>query len=223
MVAQSSALVAAAKTISTLAGLMEHRGIDPRVLPRLAALVPCLQAQLHAADVGKTSHSSSGLVHPDLHVLGGAAKHEFGKDVVEDFSTLTPELARRRRRGRRSTRAVASNSDGSSCPASGASASAGISGRAECSSTEASDSAASASAGMKASGDHNLQPAASSPTLAAAGADGQVTGASVVSFFLGEREVACQTELDARDVVSAPDGNKELLSVPPPWRQLEMT
>ena len=107
LVTQSSAPVAAAKTVNTLAGLMEQHGVDPRVFPRLAALVPCLQAQLQAADQGRPAHSSSGLVHPDLHVISTAAKHEFGEDVVENFGALTPRLARRRQRGRRKTGALA--------------------------------------------------------------------------------------------------------------------
>ena len=71
-------------------------GSDPWVLERLQAIAPCLSAQQLAADDGCFSHSCSGLVHRDIHILGSAATHNF----VNSFDRLTPSAARFAQRGK---------------------------------------------------------------------------------------------------------------------------
>ena len=64
-------------------------------MARLTALVPCLSAQHASADSGCPLHTSRDLVHADVHVLAGAAKHNWS----EDFRLITPASARKQRRG----------------------------------------------------------------------------------------------------------------------------
>ena len=66
-------------------------GADTEMVARLAALVPCFQAQKTAC-----SHSSRLLVTPDTQVLANAAKHNFR----DDFRGMTPRRARAEQRNR---------------------------------------------------------------------------------------------------------------------------
>ena len=65
--------------------------LDTELGARLVAIAPCLDAQLKAKQEGKIARSSSGLVNRDVHVLGGAAKHNF---EVDNFKQPTPSNAR---------------------------------------------------------------------------------------------------------------------------------
>ncbi len=65
--------------------------LDTELGARLVAIAPCLDAQLKAKQEGKIARSSSGLVNRDVHVLGGAAKHNF---EIDNFKELTPNNAR---------------------------------------------------------------------------------------------------------------------------------
>ena len=51
--------------------------VDRQVQYCLAALEPCVRAQVRAALDGVPTRSSAGLVFPDVHVIGNAAKHMF--------------------------------------------------------------------------------------------------------------------------------------------------
>ena len=91
-------LVAAYTTIEKLeakltafAATASACGADTEMVARLAALVPCFQAQKTAC-----SHSSRLLVTPDTQVLANAAKHNFR----DDFRGMTPRRARAEQRGR---------------------------------------------------------------------------------------------------------------------------
>ena len=72
----------------------------PEVEDRLDALRPCLAAQHVASLAGQDARTSSGLVRSDVHVLAGAAKHQWGQPIA----TLSPAAARRAQRGRRAPR-----------------------------------------------------------------------------------------------------------------------
>ena len=67
------------------------------VVRRLQAMVPCIAAQVHAASIGKPSHSDRLLVDRDTHAMGIGARHLF--DVA--MACLTPAKVRSMQRGRR--------------------------------------------------------------------------------------------------------------------------
>ena len=95
---ESASLVSLARSLLSISKLLQvgSSAVDPRIEQRIAALTPCWEAQQQAADLGIPAHTSSGLVAPDVHVMGTAAKHEFRKGL--DFLQLTPAQARRARR-----------------------------------------------------------------------------------------------------------------------------
>ena len=92
----STALTTIERLEARLDALKQAMG-NPRVSTRLAAIAPYVDAQLRAADAGQVDHTSRGLVHPDVHVLGSAAKHNF----TDDFEHLTAAQARKAQRGLR--------------------------------------------------------------------------------------------------------------------------
>jgi hypothetical protein len=69
------------------------------VIARLQKLAPCIQAQLQAANSGQPVHTSRKLVDHDIHLMGTAAKHLFGKPIAE-YSVAD---VRREQRGRKPT------------------------------------------------------------------------------------------------------------------------
>ena len=109
----------------------QQQPYTPEVAARLSCIAPALVAQEQAADAGHEARSSSGLIHPDLHVMSVAAKHHFADSILH----MTPAKARktqksakrsampgseasqhganakRRGRGRRSKNKQASSSD----------------------------------------------------------------------------------------------------------------
>ena len=62
---------------------------------RMHAILPCVKAQVQAAQLGSPARSSAGLVPADQHVMSNAAKHEF----TSTFASLTPGIARKLQRG----------------------------------------------------------------------------------------------------------------------------
>ncbi len=62
---------------------------------RLAAIKPCLKAQMDAAGKGRAVHTARNLVGRDEYVMRGAAVHNF----QIPFAQLTPGLARKMQRG----------------------------------------------------------------------------------------------------------------------------
>ena len=69
-------------------------GVDEELVSRLAAQVPCLQAQIAAASTGQVAHSSSGLVSRDAHVLGTAARHQFSVSHIGKTAATARKLQR---------------------------------------------------------------------------------------------------------------------------------
>ena len=98
---QQLALCAALARCEELAAVLEAVTLEPHgassgLVARLRAMVPGYVAQQAAADAGEPARSSADLVHPDLHVLAGSARHLFAADL--DFSEVTPTLARQKQR-----------------------------------------------------------------------------------------------------------------------------
>ena len=90
--ARSLAAVAAAIARSCIIIPLQS---SPEVEDRLDLIRPCLAAQAAAAEAGLPAHTSAGLVPPDVHVMSGAAKHQWQQPIA----TLQPRAARRAQRG----------------------------------------------------------------------------------------------------------------------------
>eukprot|EP00419_Tripos_fusus_P055227 CAMPEP_0172811112 /NCGR_PEP_ID=MMETSP1075-20121228/9211_1 /TAXON_ID=2916 /ORGANISM="Ceratium fusus, Strain PA161109" /LENGTH=493 /DNA_ID=CAMNT_0013650503 /DNA_START=1 /DNA_END=1482 /DNA_ORIENTATION=- len=91
--ARSLAAVAAAIARSCVVAPLQR---SPEVEDRLDLIRPCLAAQEKAAKEGLEARSSSGLVHSDVHVMSGAAKHQWQQPIA----TLRPKTARQGQRGK---------------------------------------------------------------------------------------------------------------------------
>ena len=72
----------------------QSNDVDAELVSRLAAQVPCLQAQIDAAASGFASHSSSGLVSRDTHVLSTAARHQFKESHIGKSVSMARALQR---------------------------------------------------------------------------------------------------------------------------------
>ena len=73
--------------------------VAEEVEQRLAAIRPCISAQVRAAADGGTCHSARLLIDPSLHLRSNAAKHTF--DLEGPFNSATDQVLRKHQRRRR--------------------------------------------------------------------------------------------------------------------------